>query len=275
MAVADDLAEFRARLDAAQLPTDDIIAQTRTQLRIVATPGDPVLGGSRLGGAPDLPRGVAWPRHRWPRTETESWPEWARDELAAAIEAGSVVIEGDRIALALPFVAQLDLAALAPLQDVLPRRGHLWLFADQSSTLALADGYPVVASACLHAEQAELVAVEPPPVPEDFACAAITFTPRLALPEVDDLFLTRDDSERYRELLMALDASPPRHALLPRADHGTTRVPPARFTPVLKIDSDDHLRMCWGDAAWITFALPEDALAAARFDEMHAFRFIG
>ena len=275
MAVADDLVAFRARLDAERLPTEDVLAQTRTEIRLVARAGVSTCGGSRLGGAPDLPAGVAWPRHRWSRAEIETWPAWAKEELAAAIASRHVVVEGERVALALPFVAQLDLAELAPFQDVLPRTGHLWLFADQSSTLAMADGYPFVASACLHGKRSKLAPAMPPAVPEAFTPTAIAFVPTLAIPDVDDLFLTRDDSERYAALRRELLPAAPRHALLPRAEHGTTLVPPASFTPILRVDTDPALGMHWGDAAWLTFALPDDALAAARFGDMHAFRWIG
>ncbi|MEJ7598720.1 MAG: DUF1963 domain-containing protein [Kofleriaceae bacterium] len=274
MTVDDDLVAFRARLDAERLPTEDVLAQTRTEIRIVPRAADPACGASRLGGAPDLPPGMAWPRHRWSRAEIETWPTWAKDELAVAIESEHVVVEGERVALALPFVAQLDLAELAPLQDTLPRTGHLWLFADQSSTLALAEGYPFVASACLYGKRGELVPATPPPLPEAFTPAAISFVPALSVPDVDDLFLTREDSERYAMLRRELVTSP-RHAVLPRAAHGTTLVPPASFTPILRLDTDPALGMHWGDAAWIAFALPDGALAAGRFRDMHAFRWIG
>src|SRR5687768_9385298 len=124
--------EIRDLLAQAQLAelADRVLAQATVEVRISATPAESfALGRSRIGGAPDLPAGMEWPRHRWTWAETTTWPEWDRDALAKAIDEGVVVDEGDRVALALPFVAQLNLEELAPHQSVLPRVGHLWLFA--------------------------------------------------------------------------------------------------------------------------------------------------
>lgn len=212
------------------------------------------LGQSRIGGAPDLPKGTAWPRHRWLRRETEAWPDYARAELANAIERGEVLEELQHVALALPFVAQLDLAELGRLDPRFARAGHLWLFADQQTTLGEIGGYPYQASACLYAATAELERVPPPPTPETLPGLALTFAPA-----------TGEQPE-------------PRHALLPDVFEGVIgEVPPAGYQGLLRVDSDytqgDVIN--WGDAAWITFAIPPQAFADGRFDEVRAFRFCG
>ncbi len=220
------------------------------ELRVTATPtAEPPLGASRFGGDPDLPRGTAWPRHRWTRAETTLWPGYAQDQLVDAIGAGIVVDEGATVAMALGFVAQLDLAALAPLQDVLPRDGHLWLFADQGTHAGEREGYPVIACAAIHAAGAELVRVASPPVAEPITPAVLA--------------ITRGD------------AAGPRHAILPAPDLGTSMVPPPGYVGLLRIDTDDALGTHWGDAAWLTFAIGEDALARGALDRIVAFRFIG
>jgi hypothetical protein len=256
------------------------IAGTVVEVWIRATRTDSfALGQSRIGGAPDLPRGAAWPRHRWPRTETATWPDYAQTELATAIASGVVIEEPDHIALALPFVAQLDLAELAPHQELLPRRGYLWLFADQSTTLGEIGGYPYCASACLYAEDAELVATEPVPVSDGALPAfALHFMTERVLPDAGDLGLAGDDWYRYEKGRKDLAQPEPRHACLIRAQYGSMAfVPPEGHVGLLRVDSDyaDDYTLNWGDAAWITFAIPTDALAAKRFDEVRAFRWIG
>ncbi len=62
------------------------------------------LGNTRFGGWPDLPQGWEYPRFQFPDQEDP--------ERRYAYE----------------FLAQLDLAALAPLQDYLPRHGYLYFF---------------------------------------------------------------------------------------------------------------------------------------------------
>jgi hypothetical protein len=273
-----DPAEIREYLERGGLGAraDAVIAGLRPEIRIVATPSDELgLGDSRIGGAPDLPSGVAWPRYRVRRAEAEAWPEWSQRELAEAIAAGQVIVEGDHVALALPFIAQLDLFELSPLQSVLPHGGHLWLFADQQTHAGMLGDYPHVACTCLFAVADELVRVDPPPVPESFIAGALAFTAELALPDAASLELTQDEWWAYYEVGQLLGQPEPRHTVLPQPDLGTLYVPPPGFTPLLRVDSDAALGTTWGDAAWITFAIPEAALAAARFDEVVAFRWIG
>ncbi len=283
MAVATDAA-IRERLERAGLGqlAPRVLAEVRTEVRITsARTASFALGQSRIGGAPDLPPGTAWPRHRWSRTETEIWPAWARRDLDVAIGAGVVAVEGEVLALALAFVAQLDLAELAPLQSVLPRRGHLWLFADQQTTLGEIGGYPHCACACLYAAEAsaaELVRAVPPPVPERLAAHALAFAAARSLPEAGELDLGDDDGRRYTAAVADLAQPEPRHACLSRSEYGSIApVPPADYTAILRVDSDgsDDVAINWGDAAWITFAIPDAGLAAQRFDEVRGFRWIG
>ena len=212
------------------------------------------LGQSRIGGAPDLPKGTVWPRHRWLRSETSQWPAYAREDLTNAIERGEVLEELHHVALALPFVAQLDLAELGQLDPRFARAGHLWLFADQQTTVGEIGDYPYQASACLYAEGGELERVTPPPTPETLPGLALTFATA-----------TGDQAE-------------PRHALWPARYEGVIgAVPPAGYQGLLRVDSDYTLDpvINWGDAAWITFAIPPQAFADGRFDEVRAFRFCG
>ncbi len=270
-------AEIRDCLAQAQLAelADRVLAQTTVEVRITATPADSfALGQSRIGGEPDLPGGMEWPRHRWTRAETETWPEWDRDALARAIEEGVVSDEGERVALALPFVAQLNLAELTPHQSVLPRTGHLWLFADQGTTLGSIGDYPYCATACAYAELAELVPRASPPVPEHLPGYSLVFAAERSLPSANELGIDGAAWYRYAEAIKALEQPAPRHACLVRPESGSIAfVPPEGHVGLLRVDSDD--RLCWGDAAWITFAIPREALSDRQFEAVRAFRWIG
>jgi Domain of unknown function (DUF1963) len=274
-------AEIRQRLIEEKLEAvaARAAAEAVVEVRIRATQRDSfALGESRIGGVPDLPRGVAWPRHRFSRAETESWPDYSQRELVEAIATGIVTEEPTHVALALPFVAQLDLSKLAPHQEAFPRHGHLWLFADQTTATGDVAGYPTCACACLYVEDPELVTATPPPVSETLPAFALDFAKELALPDANDLGLDGDDWYRYSEILKSLSQPEPRHACLVRAEYGSiAQVPAEGHVGILRVDSDygDDYTLNWGDAAWITFAIPEAALAAKRFDEVRAFRWIG
>lgn len=221
----------------------------RSEIWIRATRTDTFARGqSRIGGVPDLPRDIPWPRYRWTRAETADWPDDAQTELAEAIASGIVIDDGETVALALTFVAQLDLAALQ--HAALPPRGHLLFFADQGTTLGEIADYPYCASACVFTEH-EVERVTPPPTPETLPAFALAFAQQAGA-----------------------DQPAPRHACFVHAEYGAIApVPPDGWVGLLRVDSDDDLH--WGDAAWITFAIPEEALAARRFDEVRAFRWIG
>lgn len=212
------------------------------------------LGQSRIGGVPDLPKGAPWPRHRWPRSETKDWPDWAQQQLTDAIARGEVLEEARHVALALSFMAQLDLAELAHFDLPLPKTGHLWLFAEEQTSIGDIDGYPACAGACLYADGVELVRCDPPPTPETLPGNALTF----AVP---------DGAQ-----------AEPRHQLFPEHyDAVIGEIPPRSYQPILLVDSDyaNDPIINFGDAAWLTFAIPPAALAERRWDEMRAFRFVG
>lgn len=224
-----------------------MIVDTRVMTAwITATPATSLaLGASRIGGVPDLPRDTPWPRHHWTHEATTAWPDWARAELRGAV---ATVIEDATGIVFVPFVVQLDLAALPP-QDLLPRKGHLWLFADQRTTLGAIEHYTYHACTCLYAEHADLVPASPPPTPDVLPAFSLTFS--------------IGDGEQ----------AAPRHAVLPRVPDDGADDYPAGYTAILRIDSDGLLN--WGDGAWITFALPQEALEARAWSEIRAFRFAG
>lgn len=247
------------------------------------------LGASRIGGVPDLPPGVPWPSHHWTVAETETWPAYAREELSGARSQGYVTetrgpIGEARVSMPLPFIAQLRLEELGALgvEADLPARGTLWFFASQSTQVDGPLAHANIASAVLYADAAPatLVRTEPPPMPEEdrLAPAALSFQVRIAVDdalEPSTLGLTDDEARRLVELLRR-DASAPRHACLHVPDHGAAgSMPPAGWTSLLRVGSDDALELNWGNAAWVDFCIPDDALRERRWDASRAAVWIG
>ncbi len=84
-----------------------LTAQAAVGFHQAGTPTDySSLGVHRFGGLPDLPTGEAYPRFK---------ASWTQEEQPT----GGYAYE---------FIAQLDCAALAPLQQYLPRTGYLYFF---------------------------------------------------------------------------------------------------------------------------------------------------
>lgn len=252
-------------------------------------PGPHVVGGSRLGGSPDLPADVGWPS-----------------------------VEG----ATLDFLVQLDLASLEPnWLPGLPTTGYLWIFADRSG-----ETYPCPASILYADVRADALqrrdaegATSPARVP--------VFVPSFELldPEdlVDDsdridalpheetvlggLFPAWDGGDMPVELALAdlglaevagftsyddarFDEEIERHATATpewaheHARHLETVVRPrwrsclerktevearaAGYRVLASLESEDELDWCWGDAGVLVLAIHEEDLLARRFERV-------
>ena len=201
--------------------------------------GDQPVGGSRLGGRPDLPPGTAWPH------SSDGRP--------------------------LAFVAQLDL------QDVavegypsLPPAGTLSFFyddvADQSAVVhtpagsALAPLEPPV-------DLTDAVRFRPLPVGVE-----IDWTlPPCDSPFTEDLRLAEDEDAYLAYQAVGADVVGPVHRLFghPDAIQGDPRTSGDEVL-LLQVDSDDTLGTLWGDAGRIYFLIGPDDLATGRFDRARA-----
>lgn len=128
----------------ASLSAADIGAAERRRLLALARPcaalqseaaadEDIAIGASKIGGAPDLPRSLAWPTRvpsQEARRTVEKWTEGAPQEYRQTLAA--------KIALAqreapLTFMLQVDLAACAATGELdpdIPRSGRLSVFYD-------------------------------------------------------------------------------------------------------------------------------------------------
>jgi hypothetical protein len=228
----------------------------RPAVRLVTTPAtESPVGASRVGGAPDLPRHIEWPRHH------------------------------DR---PLAFLAQLDLAEISTQTGwlPLPRTGYLWCFADYEEWDFAEPGSAVVLY------RAENPRIEPRPLPADvpdtarFTSCAVSLEYFDDLPDLENVPRLKDalgnDAgriESYIELTEYLctgaHAESP-HKLLGHANtiQGPMEAectPPANdWRLLLQVDSDGNAGMMWGDAGRLYFWIRDEDLRLARFDRVCA-----
>ncbi len=137
------------------------------EIALRPAPERPLLGASRLGGTPDFPLGkIAWPAHSWSIDEVRGWPDFARAELDEARALETVFDEGDRVMMPLPFLAQIDLAEVHPLdhEAKLPARGLLLFFAGVTTDVPDPLFGKRVASSVLFVESDELESAPDRPV---------------------------------------------------------------------------------------------------------------
>lgn len=282
------LAELLALADEVGLAArrDDVARLARASVRLAAADAtqETTLGGSRLGGAPDLP----------PET---AWPHWRERPLT--------------------FLLQLDLAEVAPLLadgggDAvgLPREGVLACFAAESPPDGFADEH---AGAC-----AVVAAAPPPPGSEPAYGRPALLTRELMLPRcwaapVTALALDADEAEawttlrrRLAELQGIVPADEDRvheapHRLLGYPDERSGAMPLAcaslaagldatrpplktapggaeldaealRWRLVLQLSLDDRIGWRWGDRRQRLYVWAhEDDLAAGELSRLRPF----
>lgn len=247
---------------------------TVTVRRTKAGPGELSPGGSRIGGLPDLPPGVAWP----------SW----RDQPLA-------------------FLAQIDLSELSelPVARVLPDSGLLSFFyhADQETWGFDPEDLGSWRVLWHDGPRSDL---EPAPVPEDlprngrFSSCPVEFCSGTSAPPVDaipvvEMGLDEWEWDAYADFLEALQGEDPCHRLLghPAAIQGDMQVecqlvshgigtgdPTAYDDPraetlvdeadewrlLFQLDSDDDAGMMWGDCGRLYFWMRGGDLEARRFE---------
>ena len=245
-----------------------IRALARPSVRLVAAPRDDAtipVGASKLGGAPDLPPGHAWPR---------------------------------RGARSLAFVAQLALDDLRRFAgtELLPPDGVLSFFYDAQDQpwggADEADGWAVQ-----HHPAATLV--RQAGAAAGFAACAIDSFAELTLPPLRSALarsLGDEVSDRYGaavETFQSVYRRPPRadgeiHRVLGhpdaiqgdmtrRIEYGwrgadlekpepTLELAARQWRLLLQVDSDHHAGMMWGDLGRLYFWIREDDLRARRWD---------
>jgi uncharacterized protein YwqG len=268
---------FAAELESAGLgryaPDLEALARPSIRLSPSGRPLDKSSGASRLGGEPDLPRQVEWPRFQ-----------------------GS----------SQSFVAQVDLAdtRAVDVDRVLPAHGLLSFFYDSEQRTWGFDPADRGSWAVIYTSNRDALEVRPTPadVPHESRFDVVALTPSLdttyppwELSEVAELGLNRDEVFAYADVLGKCDEEPPIHRLLghpepiqgdmqlecqlvshglfcgdesgyedPRAEHLSKGAVDWRL--LLQVDSDANAGMMWGDAGRIFYWLPRAALSAHRWD---------
>ncbi|MFK7987344.1 MAG: YwqG family protein [Sandaracinaceae bacterium] len=261
------------------------------------------LGGSRLGGHPDLPADVAWPR--WDTTHHDA-SELARAEASAGssefakTRLQALQARGSRAPLPLTFLAQLDLRDLAGLDHGLPLPvdGHLWFFYEQGE---FAWGYCPTHRGCFRVLYApagtDLSLREPPPDLDTghiLAGAPLECRPAHTLPSWPEL--EPEKSEGYAAMIDALAGDTAEHQVgghpdqiqgdMQRACALVTQgvylgEPPdlsqdeldhlareARdWKLLLQLGSDDDLGWMWGDCGNLYFWMRESDIAAGNWEQ--------
>lgn len=195
------------------------------------------LGATKLGGHPDLPAGTAWPR-------VKKAP--------------------------LTFLAQLDLAALAPhlpAKSGLPRAGRVALFVDEGM-----DAYCERAVAIATPPGATLVRHE---VPDDYVgriyqCATVEAIPTVRLPSPSHPVVTAtlDDDEQARYADAAFTTEAVMVQVLGYRDHGYEGEVPANATLLLQLPGDAQTGMEFGDVDVLGLYVPTQALAKGDFRKL-------
>jgi uncharacterized protein YwqG len=270
---------WRALLEAEGLAplVEDLTPHTRAAVRLSTRPAEHVpLGHSRMGGTPDLPAGLAWPR---------------RDGVPLA------------------FVAQLNLQEVAQAlpDSPLPGRGFLWFFYD---TKSYPGGYhPAHAGGAVVLYHDTAAALEPgapladAPKGACFTFCTVEFESYRDIPdwEPDGRLASRltdeENVERYLEIrsYLAHGMGDSSHKLLGYADpiqnamelecqlvtQGIDCASPkgyddprakqlapgaADWRLLLQVDSDEKASMMWGDLGRVYYWIREADLRAARFD---------
>ena len=271
-----EVAAFRRRLEAAGLGrfADPLVQMARPSVRLVADSALPVEArtASRLGGAPDLPPAIAWPRND--------------DEP-------------------LSFIAQVNLADVASYESegILPRDGLLSFFYDAVTQGAWGFDPADHGSAAVIYTPAH-VATEHRERPADLAddgvfralglrpSAELTFAPWESF-DVESLGMSRAERFAYADLFDSQDATI--HRLLGHADpvQGDMQVEcqlvtnglycgdstgyqdpraselrggAAEWRVLLQIDSQDDAEMMWGDVGRIYYWIKHSDLLSRDWD---------
>lgn len=225
------------------------------------------VGTSKLGGLPDLPPGLAWPK-------------WKTGYLT--------------------FVAQVNLAEL-PAIDLLPNVGMLSFFYDsEQSAWGFDPNHKDGFRLWYFPEVSQLIRTVEPEASR-FPCARVSFEPFLSLPDpsaksVSALLKEIENDEQYDDFVEKHAGLAPQHQILgwPHVVQGEMALEcqlvtnglytgnPSGYknsrrkelepgaddwTLLLQIDSDDNAKMMWGDAGMLYVWIRRQDLASRAFDK--------
>jgi hypothetical protein len=221
--------------------TKALIDELRAPAVIMRTiKGKPGLGASKVGGDPDLPPGTKWP-------SGTSGP--------------------------FSFVAQIDLSTIAKHAPLLPKRGLLAFFVDES-----ADETYLSKGAVLHVT-GKLAPTKPPPsfrrmaagelLAHGHAACAVAFEPARRLVHPSNQILKQakwgpGEKDMYADICNAAMESD-RHQVLGWRDLSYDGEQSPADALLFQCFSDDRADMEWGDVDQLYFYVPRAALSKGEF----------
>ncbi len=254
----------------------DLTRLLQPSIRLAAAPAAESslpIGGSKLGGLPDLPKNTTWPTGK---------------------------------GAPLAFIAQIRLDDLTKFEaaQVLPRTGILSFFYDASQQTYGADpadrgGWEVLFLAPDAALLERMPAPDGLPATARYTPCALTFSEELTLPQDPKLDLpsfdwTQAEQTQYEQVLSRFpspaDRATMHHRLLGNPDtiqddmrlecqlasHGVSSMDDPRANTfakdamnwrlLLQVDSDDKAGMRWANAGMLYYWIEEAALQALQFD---------
>jgi uncharacterized protein YwqG len=237
---------------------EQLIALAKPTISLASAPVEDatqVAGATKLGGLPDLPGGVSWPRGR---------------------------------SLPLAFLAQLRLEDIAPYdsEHILPPEGLLLFFTDPSFTTygdqKSDHGNWRIIYVEAHATLRR--GVIPGDLPETARLSSSTLTYKQTLtlpydPTIDNPDLTFEEGERDRyDAALALMKTVPCHQLLGHATilqddprplcqraSGKEEVTPEDWLLLAQFDSDENIHFHLPDAGLLSFWIPRQSLINREF----------
>ncbi|MBA3391400.1 MAG: DUF1963 domain-containing protein [Deltaproteobacteria bacterium] len=273
LAVPSVDAALAQRLSKAGLSDDrigQILDHVRTRIELEPKRAkNPAVGTTRFGGEPDLPAKTAWPFVTMKKRDFVVSPdEYDEGTLPAADKQG-------RYHVPLAFIAQLDLADLAPhdADGLLPKTGMLWFFARQEVVIGERRDLQVIASHVRYVKHpGKLVRTAPPdtlPDRDHYEPAAVKLSHARPLPPssigaIRKLGLIDSETTAY-EAVERKVTSPTHTALGWAIATYFAGIPEAKEQLLLCVGSDAVSGFGWGDDAPIFFCIPSAALAKQDF----------
>lgn len=223
---------------------DAILAVRRPSLRWVASPArtdDSPVGSAKVGGQPDLPADMPWPK---------------------------------RNGRALEHVASLDFDVAPRVDGVPPIAGRLVFFYDEKNLPFGDEDEGEAGWAVVHVPSGTASArTKPPRGTKTFKPSTLVPTVEQTLPTVQShaiaqLKLTKALGKKYwdlRDAWPALDGES--HRSFGHSD-GMDLSPDPDDVLLLQLDSYEHGDVNWGDAGLLLFWITPEDLASARFDRV-------
>ena len=267
MDVAATPAALKAALESQVLlkkHAQAIVDRALPAILVTPAKGRSKPGGSRLGGAPDLARGAAWPRF------TATRAQLARRFL----NADDILDEEAGLDRPFAFLAQFRLEELAAFDVAhrLPASGLLAFFLRpdlmfEERTKGKAWHYHLPC-AVVHTDAAKLAAAKPPRELADWASPAepVGFTNAMVVPDYDGLGLDLGRGSKAYVARSIAQMALPEHQLLtfPTGTHDRDVPPPGGcvlFSTRLPSEMWD------GSFSWAYFCISNAALEPRAFDQ--------